>query len=62
LRSRTLSRRGPAIDEKRVLDRDEFGDVLRDEFGLAVDAGRLQRLWTLAAAQHEAFQARAAAI
>jgi N-hydroxyarylamine O-acetyltransferase len=62
LRSRTLSRRGPSIDEKRVLDRDEFGDVLHDEFGLAVDAGRRQRLWTLAAAQHEAFQARAAAI
>jgi N-hydroxyarylamine O-acetyltransferase len=61
LRSRTLSRRGPAIDEMRVLERGEFGDVLRDEFGIALDAGRLQRLWTLAAAQHEAFQARAAA-
>jgi N-hydroxyarylamine O-acetyltransferase len=62
LRSRTLSSRGPAIDEKRVVERDEFGDVLRDVFGLTLDAGRLQRLWTLAAAQHEAFQARAAAI
>jgi N-hydroxyarylamine O-acetyltransferase len=62
LRSRTLSRRGPLMDEKRVLDRDEFGDVLRDEFGLVLHAGQLQRLWTLAAAQHEAFHARAAAI
>jgi N-hydroxyarylamine O-acetyltransferase len=62
LRSRTLSRRGPGTDEKRVLDRAEFGDVFADVFGLALDAGRVQRLWTLAAAQHEAFQARAAAI
>jgi hypothetical protein len=31
-------------------------------FGVNVDAGQRQRLWTLAAAQHEAFQARAAAI
>jgi N-hydroxyarylamine O-acetyltransferase len=62
LRSRTLSSKGPEVDDKRVIERDEFGDVLRDVFGLALDAGRLQRLWTLAAAQHEAFQARAAAI
>jgi N-hydroxyarylamine O-acetyltransferase len=62
LRSRTLSRRGPSVDEKLVLGRDEFGDALRDVFGIELDAGRLQRLWTLAAAQHEAFQARAAAI
>jgi N-hydroxyarylamine O-acetyltransferase len=62
LRSRTLFRRGPGVDEKRVLERDEFGDVLRDTFALALDAGRLQRLWTLAAAQHEAFQAPAVAI
>jgi hypothetical protein len=45
-----------------VIGRGELGDVLCDEFGIALDAGRLQRLWTLAAAQHEAFQARAAAI
>lgn len=62
LRSRTLSSKGPGMDEKRVLARDEFGDVLRDWFGLVVDAGRVERLWTLAAAQHEAFQARAAAV
>jgi N-hydroxyarylamine O-acetyltransferase len=62
LRSRTLSSKGPEVDDKRVIERDEFGDVLRDVFGLVLDAGRLQRLWTLAAAQHEAFQARAAAI
>jgi N-hydroxyarylamine O-acetyltransferase len=62
LRSRTLSFRGPEIDSKRVVERDEFGDVLRDEFGIALDAGWLQRLWTLAAAQHEVFQARAGAI
>jgi N-hydroxyarylamine O-acetyltransferase len=61
LRSRTLSEKGPAVDTKRVVERDEFGAVLRDVFGLVVDAGRHQRLWTLAAAQHEAFQARAVA-
>jgi N-hydroxyarylamine O-acetyltransferase len=62
LRSRTLSVRGPDVNTKRVLEREELGGVLRDEFGLVLDAGRLQRLWTLAAAQHEAFQARAVAI
>ncbi len=62
LRSRTLSRRGPEVDDKRVLGRNELGGALRDVFGIALDVGRLRRLWTLAAAQHEAFQARAAAI
>ena len=62
LRSRTLSSKGPDVDDKRVLEREEFAAVLRDVLGLTLDAGRLQRLWTLAAAQHEAFQARAAAI
>jgi N-hydroxyarylamine O-acetyltransferase len=62
LRSRTLSSKGPGIDEKRVLARDEFGDVLLGEFGIVLDGGRLQRLWTLAAAQHEAFQAGAVAV
>ena len=62
LRSRTLSEKGPFVDTKRVLERDEFGAALRDVFGVVVDARQRQRLWTLAAAQHEAFQARAAAI
>ena len=62
LRSRTLSQKGPDVDAKRVLEREEFVEVLRDAFGIVLDAERLQRLWTLAAAQHEAFQARAAAI
>lgn len=58
LRSRTLSEKGPAIDAKRVLDRDEFPAALRDVFGLVLDDGRAQRVWALAAAQHEAFLAR----
>jgi N-hydroxyarylamine O-acetyltransferase len=62
LRSRTFSEKGPDVDTKRVVGREEIGDVLSDVFGITLDAGRLQRLWTLAAAQHEAFQARAAAI
>lgn len=62
LRARTLSQKGPEVDSRRVIERGELGDVLRGVFGITLDAGRLQRLWTLAAAQHEAFQARAAAI
>ena len=60
LRARTLSEKGPAVDTKRVLDRDEFEDTLTGVFALRLDAGRIERLWTLASAQHEAFrQARA---
>ena len=57
LRARTLSAIGPGVDDKRVIDRDEFGPVLLGEFGIALDGERLERLWGLAAAQHEAFTA-----
>jgi hypothetical protein len=40
-----------------VIDRDEFGPLLLGEFGIALDGERLERLWSLAAAQHEAFTA-----
>jgi N-hydroxyarylamine O-acetyltransferase len=60
VRARTLSAIGPDVDTKRVLEREEFAPVLRDEFGITVAGERLERLWALAAAQHEAFLARAA--
>jgi N-hydroxyarylamine O-acetyltransferase len=59
VRSRTLSAVGPDTDAKRVLEREEFAGALREEFGLVVGGERLERLWTLAVAQHEAFLARA---
>jgi N-hydroxyarylamine O-acetyltransferase len=55
LRSRTLTERGPAVDTRRVLDREAFADALAD---LRLDAARLDRLWARACAQHEAFTAR----
>jgi N-hydroxyarylamine O-acetyltransferase len=55
LRARTLSSIGPAVDEKRVLEREEFAAVLRATFGITVAGERLERLWSQAAAQHEAF-------
>jgi N-hydroxyarylamine O-acetyltransferase len=58
VRSRTLSAVGPDVDTKRVLEREEFAPVLRDEFGLSVAGERLEGLWTRAQAQHEAFLAR----
>jgi N-hydroxyarylamine O-acetyltransferase len=59
LRARTLSSVGPSIDEKRVVgSRDELAAVLYDVFGISVGGPRLDRLWTQAAAQHEAFLAR----
>jgi N-hydroxyarylamine O-acetyltransferase len=60
LRARTLSAKGPEVDDKRVVDRDGFDEALRD-LGVTLDAARRERLWALAAAQHEAFQARAGA-
>jgi N-hydroxyarylamine O-acetyltransferase len=57
LRSRTLSAIGPTVDTKRVLDRDDFAPVLLGEFGITLAGERLERLWTQAAAQHEAFLA-----
>jgi N-hydroxyarylamine O-acetyltransferase len=55
LRSRTLTVRGPAVDTRRVLEREEFDAFLA---GLRLDAGRRERLWELACAQHTAFTAR----
>jgi N-hydroxyarylamine O-acetyltransferase len=57
LRSRTLTERGPAVDTRRVLERDEFADVLAD-LGLRLDAARRERLWERAQAQHSTFTAR----
>jgi N-hydroxyarylamine O-acetyltransferase len=54
LRSRTLSEKGPDVDTRRVLDRDEFAAALAG-FGLVLDGGRVERLWRRAAAQHEEF-------
>jgi N-hydroxyarylamine O-acetyltransferase len=58
LRSRTLSAIGPEIDDKRVLDDiGEFAIVLHAEFGIALDNGRVERLWEQACSQHEAYMA-----
>jgi N-hydroxyarylamine O-acetyltransferase len=60
LRARTLSSVGPSVDEKRVVDSaDELAAVLLDVFGITVGSPRLDRVWTQAAAQHDAFLARA---
>jgi N-hydroxyarylamine O-acetyltransferase len=59
LRARTLSSAGPSIDDKRVVvDPDEFAAVLHDVFGITLRGARLERVWTQAAAQHDAFLAR----
>jgi N-hydroxyarylamine O-acetyltransferase len=59
LRALTLSSVGPSDDEKRVVeDREEFVTVLRDVFGITLRGSRLNRIWTQAAAQHDAFLAR----
>jgi N-hydroxyarylamine O-acetyltransferase len=59
LRARTLSSRGPEIDDKRVLeDRGDFAAVLRDVFGVTLTDARLERAWERVVAQHEAFLAR----
>jgi N-hydroxyarylamine O-acetyltransferase len=66
LRALTLSEAGPDADraERRVLaDADAFAAVLRDPFGIDVDAlgpERMARLWELASAQHADYVARAA--
>lgn len=60
LRARTLSEKGPAIDEKRVLDEPAFAAALTGTFGLRLDAGRVARLWDRACAQHEAYVMRSA--
>jgi N-hydroxyarylamine O-acetyltransferase len=59
LRARTLSSIGPSVDSKRVVeDRDELAATLRGVFGITVAGERLDRLWTQATAQHEAFLVR----
>jgi N-hydroxyarylamine O-acetyltransferase len=60
LRSRTLTEVGPEVDSRRVLDRSEFGAVLRSVFGITLGGARLDLVWQLAAAQHEAFIAASA--
>jgi N-hydroxyarylamine O-acetyltransferase len=60
LRARTLSSVGPSVDEQRVVaDREELAAVLHEVFGMTVGGPRLDRLWTQATAQHDAFLARA---
>lgn len=59
LRARTLSSIGPAVDTRRVLERDEFAPALLEVFGITLDEARLQRLWTRATAQHDTFLAQA---
>jgi len=57
LRARTLSRKGPGIDDRAVLpDERALAATLRDVFGLG-DLGpeRTARLWAGACAQHDAF-------
>ncbi len=59
LRARTLTARGPEVEESRILaDRAEFERTLLAEFGIAVDEERGERLWRRVSAQHEAFLAR----
>ena len=66
LRSRTLSRKGPAVDERELLeDEDALARTLEQVFAVGpLGAERLARLWAGACAQHAAFlsaQASAAA-
>jgi N-hydroxyarylamine O-acetyltransferase len=62
LRARTLTQRGPAVDERRVLgDREEFATVLSAAFGVdlaALGSERLDRLWAAACHQHASFGRR----
>jgi N-hydroxyarylamine O-acetyltransferase len=59
LRARTLSRKGPEVDQRVVLpDERAFADTLQHVFGIdpeALGAERVARLWANARAQHEAF-------
>jgi N-hydroxyarylamine O-acetyltransferase len=59
LRARTLSRKGPDVDQRVVLpDSEAFADTLQHVFGIdpdALGAERVARLWADARAQHEAF-------
>jgi N-hydroxyarylamine O-acetyltransferase len=56
LRARTLTRKGPAHDERTILgDEQALARTLRDTFNITLDPGRIARLWRQACAQHEAF-------
>ncbi len=56
LRSRTLGERGPAVDQRRVLEGPgDLDATLRERFGIALDARRVERLWPRVVAQHEAW-------
>lgn len=62
LRARTLSEKGPAVDDQRVLDDEAaFAHALAATFGVRLRAAQVARLWTNAVAQHEAFVARSSA-
>ena len=58
LRARTLSVVGPSVDQRFVLERENFAETLHDTFGLSVNGERLERLWAKAVEQHEEFVAR----
>jgi N-hydroxyarylamine O-acetyltransferase len=58
LRARTLTHQGPDRDDQRVLnDAAELDRTLRDVFDVHLDAGRIERLWSNACAQHAAYVA-----
>lgn len=60
LRARTLTRRGPDADERRVIaDAGDFAATLRRAFGIdptALGEERLARLWSAADGQHAAWE------
>ena len=59
LRARTLSVGRPVRGHDATSSpRAEFAEVLHDIFGITVGGERLQRLWSRALEQHEAFLAR----
>lgn len=68
LRSRTLKVDGPAVPEEQVRvlgDAAELAAVLQGEFGIdprALGAGRVERLWEQARAQHERWLREQAAV
>jgi N-hydroxyarylamine O-acetyltransferase len=65
LRARTLTARGPAVDERRTIaDADDLAAVLTRTFGIdraVLGERRLAELWRRACAQHDAWVARQAA-
>lgn len=61
LRARTLTVRGPEVDERRLLaDHDDLAATLLEVFGIdpaTLGDERLDRLWSKVSAQHEAWRA-----